>query len=454
MHKKILLTLTLVACLSLSSCGNTDENDNSNISLEDKPNTTVAQPYENPANDYEEDENNNENNNEEEPEIKEPENSLVSYYDILEEEYNSYPSTFEFDDKYGKSYGVSYDIDGKIYWIVEDSWNYIDEDKKEFDANKAGHDSYLCSYNLLNNELITKKIYTSNMPGDKYYSDMVLFDRYIYYIRQDRLDVTDIYSDFTFTLVKCDIDCNEICSLRLGEYESKRSIINPSIVDIGEDGSVLIDIPDYNICIVDPNFTGYDKIPSVELEVEHGFTEEAPTYPSLIYNNNIYGTIEKNGEYTVYRYDMDTKEWSDALYLIGGNPLGHLVGKYVYYYIDDDIYIMNVENGNVIACIDSVFINYMKNDYSYEFSPSNLTRSFKFGASYVLENGQWKKIRIRGDLSDRYDEYDIALSSDDSNSIKYVINDKYYIIDDKYGRYLRTYENGEKDEKEIKRYVE
>lgn len=166
--------------------------------------------------------------------------------------------------------------------------------------------------------------------------------------------------------------------------------------------------------------------------LDHGLSE--PVYVSSFfgYEDNIYAVAD----HRFYMMDIENAKWTDVNIL--EKPSSGL-GKYSI--APNDMCIIDVETG------EKIYEGYLTQDYSDSYFGNTY-----FGGNHniVLQNGAWYKVQYPNGKDIDFTQYEpMGLESARYQDNIVQLNEKYYIFKDKYGVFLRTYENGENQEETI-----
>lgn len=319
---------------------------------------------------------------------------------------------------------------------------YFDNDKiyiinTDPDGNVGTGDGYTWgSYDIKTKEYTTT--YNAAEPVFKADSSIYVsiydswyYDNYFYAVyRCTSYEVNNYYQ--YHCVVKMDVNGNV----------EKRIMFDDDIHVAGIiDGKFIIEYHDdddyksthYYVYSNDLEMLAYFTRPSIPLP--HGLSEPAYVSDFFGYDGKIYAIANQH----FYRMNIENNEWTEVN-IIEEPTLGF--GKYSIK--ANDGCITDVETGEII------YDGYLASYYSDEYFANTY-----FGGDYniVLDDGVWYKGQYPyGACTTDFDNCEtMGKESADYDDI-FQLNETYYILVDKYGVFLRTYEKGETQEEVILMY--
>lgn len=277
------------------------------------------------------------------------------------------------------------------------------------------------------------KVYTYNKTTKKIKdisprNDEAVFD---WYYAEDR--VYFIYDDDSYIIT--DDDGNVLKDNSSDEH--KYEIIE--LYDL-ENGNYVIKDLNNEPCNVIATYD-WEYVTSIsypQKKIDHGLTENMSYEIIGGYKGKIFAVTDSG---FVFSYDTDSKTWeqTNTELTYDQTNFKQQVGRYVIYdVLADNCKIYDMENDEIIASINT-------ND--------NLPYYYR-GGEFVMKLIQdyWYKIpymsnNITVDIDDCQ-----KLGKEEANGEITRIDDTYYLLEDDYGIFLRTYEKGEDQEETLLRF--
>lgn len=352
-----------------------------------------------------------------EPEDNTPENNLYAYRDLLNEEY----------EKCGQLYVVSNPLILKDKIIFSENNNNVttlqvyDITKKQLSKNFD-----------IKFEIDSKYIYFADIDDGYFY----VFDGYW---ENDYWGYSVL--SFCGNITKYDTNGNILNKVELKDEHCYLS-------DLKFDGT-LFTYSNSDSCYTNYMYSSDWKtkveLPSIQVDVGHGLTENVTTYTTgIMYNNKLLVRLFKDVPYDssyenpFYYINTDTMTYEKyEKYENSFNYTVNLIGKYEYAVFK--------ENGTNVATIydrekddvlDGVRLPVIVN--------SDLSKLYGVG-EYSYIGGELYRFRYPSDGSDGMEIRKLGIKKDKNAQI-YAVNGEYYLYEDQYGYFLRTYEGGEDGE--------
>lgn len=348
-----------------------------------------------------------------EPEDNTPENNLYAYRDLLDEEY----------EKCGKFYGVSVHEQPLIL-----------KDKIIFCENN-NNVTTLQVYDITKKQL--SKNFNIKFEKDNfgiYFADVDDGFFYVYdgYGEQE-FKVQVFYGNIT----KYDVNGNILGKIELkdeygGNLQSDDTLFTYSKSDSGHINYMY-----------SSDWKTKTELPSIEIDVGHGLTENVTTYTiGEYYNNKLFVVPYKDYPYdssydSNYCINTDTMTY-EKVEKSNFTQMTNLTGKYYY--------VTFKENGEFVATIYD-----REKDETLDgvrlplLTTNDLGRLYGIGEfEYDRKEGLYR-YRYASDGSGERETREIEIKKDKNAEI-YVVNGEYYLYKDEYGYFLRTYEGGEDGE--------
>ncbi len=413
MKKNIALILVSALALSMSACGveNAESENPSSEALQEQNADKAAEKTEKSTTTETTPE---ETTTSEETTVTEAEvdNKLYAYYDLISAEYK----------KYGDSIVRLYDSNDII--VSNNLIYFWKSEYVEYTPGRYTDSNVLYSYNIDSKEL--KKCFVQldiselvddDIWGYEYlgYHDGLFYFEHQYFDRKYLIKAVDETGKLVYKVDLSDI-CEEppsgsnswqgngyISFYQQGNTENKQFIFTPEL----------------------------EVLPNPTVDVGHGITEPLHVNDYAYTNGKLYaGGVDGN----FYYYDETASEWKETVHHENDYDFrySNFIGKYCF---NDDV-VYNLETAEKVA------------EFSYDkYSDHEFFRSY-FGGStnIVLHDDAWYKVQFPSDGSKvDYSKYE-PISKETSDGYIYRVNDKYYLLKDNYGLFLRTYEKGEEEE--------
>lgn len=429
--KKMTATsLALVIALLLSGCGENAEepNDITQNSRTAAPQITVNTDEKEEASAGEDisAEADTEETEQTEEEDLPPDESLFEYYDLLNEEFEKYGITSPtyYSGSFGLGYG-KYNFSSKEKTIVIPKYVFklgdillmynIENKTKNAVYEPEGSHKTVCNDIMYyyddvwwQGKIYQRKYDGTPIPiGDEQYLDYVHFNgnelwdkiNYISFVNNSG----DFISQSDGTLFFC-------CVMRLKDEDSD----SLQYFMISPDGETLT------------------QLPKPTIEVEHGFIETRDYKILACYNNKLFVNADDIGFCCL---DTDNLTWEKLDFDLSKNNSTHQIksiGKYILLY--DTIY--DMETKQVLVHNENFPVGFASSYYGGKHNVAKI-------------NGKWYFLRCASDGSEvdlkYFESYDVEEKSLLSATVT-PITDKYYIYEDNYGYFLRSYEKGAEEE--------
>lgn len=444
-NKKILSSLILALTLLLSGCGENTADPNKEPKRTSNADGTQA------AFKTENTETSDENVIQTEQENTSPDESMFAYYDLLNEEYEKYGVTTpkslnSIPYNSTKNTIIYYSGNGELLF-----YNINDKTKKSIstDSTKDIRSGWI----FCNNRLYGAKVkYTP--PGESWKS---AWDKMVHVRNYDG----------TFINAK-DIDTNEEPD---SVFEAFHFIGKSELWDSLESVNAFLSQPDGTVFLrckkeysfdmitlmVSPDYKTLTELPDPEIKEEHGSTKVTDYFPIACHNNKLFVISNSNNPDF---FCIDTKTMTSEQLDLDLSDEIHFKGMFEYgAKTYNDVFGVSIRTSSLKSIgryllFEHTIFDMETNEVLMhnENFPGSFAGSY-FGGKYnvVKSGGKWCFCKCPSDGSAVYlnDVESYEIKEEDPDKSCTPITDKYYIYEDKFGFFLRTYEKGAEEEETI-----
>lgn len=325
---------------------------------------------------------------------------LYNYYTLLDEEYSKHPPAIIS----GKSSGSYFPragigIDGKLYFS-QGRPLYADDTIFTYDFNTGN----------------IQTVYNTSSTFD-FWS---YCNGYIYFIDDnDSHTLTKIDSSGNF-IQSCEIDY---------KYYDQDNFIPCN------DGKVIFINRSGELCLISPDFDNITVLPYPQKTIEHGLQQDVKDYYlSGYYNNTLYVQVE----HSMYALDLSSLTWRTVN---ANNCCDYGMNKCFGKYMLSDCCIYDMEADEEISYNQSA-----KYNIEYYGGSLNIVNGSRL-LTHKKEN-TWCKVQFPKNNQSlaTYDIVPLGNIGEVSWDQICKVDDTYYIVRDKYGSFLHTYEKGNAEE--------